>query len=140
MMPNNSDADSSLAVMELANSAGLDLARDAWNAGGLAMLIFDTDKPAKAQASQISEAAAKARDKALIQASCEIAGLAQSLGVSRTSRDVHFFDAILPNALNRIYVLGTCVGVLGDPRADEETIGEQYEIVMGEKLEGLSHE
>lgn len=65
MLPNNSDADSSLAVMELADGAGLEMCRDAWSAAGLAMVVLGGDTAAKAEVPRIGAVAAKARAMAL---------------------------------------------------------------------------
>lgn len=86
--------------------------------------------------SVLSEALTAARDKALQSASNEITAIAQTLQVARNNKGVHNFDALLPGALMRLELLGTCVGVLSDARhANAEDIGEQYWMVMGEKLE-----
>jgi hypothetical protein len=76
-----------------------------------------------------------ARAKALSHAACEITAIAQTLNIVRSHKGVHCFENLLPGALMRIELLGTCVGVLADKRTDAEEIEAQYDMVLGEKLE-----
>lgn len=83
----------------------------------------------------LSEALAEARAKALDDAANEITAIAQTLQVARQHSAVEKFDALLPGALMRLELLGTCVGILADSRTDADEVALQFEYVTGVKLE-----
>ncbi|WP_343625401.1 hypothetical protein [Roseateles puraquae] len=88
----------------------------------------------------LSEKLTRARAEALDCASNEITAIAQTLQVARQHKDIDNFDALLPGALMRIELLGTCVGILADHRTDGEEVCAQYGLVKGHDLELDDHE
>lgn len=133
VMPDNTDADEALSVLELADGAALQFCSLAWETAGLAFVAL-SGAPAPAQPN------AGIRAAALGQAGREMLALMQAARSARKSGSaVDDPEALLDAALSRVELLGSCVAVLADERTDDEEAAVQYQLVFGRELEA-NHE
>lgn len=129
LMPNNTDADEALSVLELADKAALEFCGAVYDLAGLALAVLEA-------AGSRTVAHPTPRFVALDQAGREVLALAQSAQAARKrGSGVDDPDLVVDSVLRRVELLGSCVGVLADCRIDPEEIGVQYQFVFGRELE-----
>lgn len=85
---------------------------------------------------QVGELFTKARADAISRAGVEILALTQAaMAARRPGSPVDDPDMLLESVLLRVELLGSCIGVLADPRIDAEEIGAQYQLVFHRPME-----
>lgn len=100
----------------------------------------DAERASAIIPAQMGELFTKARADALTRASGEILALAQAaMGARVPGSPVDDPDMLVTAVLRRVELLASCIGVLTDPRCDDEETAAQYQLVFGRVLR-LHHE
>lgn len=126
LLPNDTDADHSLAVLELASTAAREFSNDVFEVGALACLTREVQPVRPVQS----------HDRMAFEAAVEIEAISRML---RRQKDACDFESLLNGALIRIDGLaGVLMAVHGGDSGRE--LGEMHELVFGEPMEGADHE
>lgn len=123
LLPDDTDADHSLAVLELASTAAREFSNDVFEVGTLACLTREVQP-------------VQSHDRMAFEAAGEIEAIGRML---RRQKDACDFESLLNGALIRIDGLA---GVLMAVHAGDSgrELGEMHELVFGEPMEGADHE